>query len=204
MKHFRLALGLSFAALILLTACAAPRNTKLLAFFFDGVPAEKAAEPAVLAPIAETTTRIPDLILAARAAPPGVRHRPYAERECLSCHESEFSQKLRLEPTALCQSCHAGYEKPRAFSHAPVAAGRCLTCHSPHESLHPGLLNKPSRQICAECHADERLLQTPAHQKNAEASCLTCHDPHGGTEPHFLRPQRPPQLAASATPGLSP
>lgn len=184
-------------AVTLLAACTAARKQQMLTLFFDGVPSPKppAAAPSPAAPAPVTENQLPDLYLAARAAPAGVRHQPYAERQCTSCHESQFSEKLRGGVAELCQICHKNVFEPRRFEHTPVATGDCGSCHHPHESLQPALLLQPARQVCAECHEEERVFRTPAHRKPGAEACLACHDPHGGPQRYFLRPGKPPAAA---------
>ena len=200
-------LGPLVGAFALLTACTAARKQQVLTFFFDGAPAVNpvaalGVAPAAV-PLATASAPLPDLYLAARAAPPGVRHQPYAERQCLSCHESQFSEKLRGTVAELCQLCHKSVFERRPFGHAPVEAGDCLGCHHPHESLEPALLLKPSRQLCAECHAEELIVDSPAHATIEQDACQVCHDPHGGQHLHFLKERRRDPPAAPLAAGLS-
>ncbi len=191
MKRYVTRLGLLAGAVALLTACTAARKQHVLTFLFDGVPPQtpSAAAPTGLAAAtgAEFSPQLPDLYLAARAAPPGMRHKPFAERECLSCHESQFSQKLRGAVAEICQLCHKSVFETRPFVHAPVAAGDCLSCHHPHESLAPALLRFSVWQVCADCHDEDLVLGSPAHAKIGHDACHVCHDPHGGQNRFFLK-----------------
>ena len=202
MNRWRTPLSPLASVILLLTACAVPPKVQVLTFFFDGVgPASRPAVPTATRLGTEAAPRVPDLYLAARAEPPGFRHRPYADRECLACHESQVSQKLRREIPALCQSCHPAVAESRAYPHAPVAEGRCLTCHHPHESLEPALLLGSGWQLCAACHDEPRVAATPAHVQAGSRACQDCHDPHGGSTPHFLRQTPVARTGISAAPG---
>ncbi len=191
-------LGPVAGLILLLSACTGARQSNVLAIFFDGVPGKNPAVAAPVAPVpaqaAESNPAVPELYLLARAAPPGVRHKPYADRECISCHESQFSQKLRGEVAEICQLCHKNTFASRPFLHTPVATGRCLECHKPHESRESALLALPERQLCAKCHEEKHVLGTSAHAKIGDAACHVCHDPHGGQQKFYLTgsaPDRP-------------
>ena len=202
MTRQSLQLGLLTGGLLLLTACAVPQKPVVLAFFFDGVsPAIRVTAPASAPGPEPMNSRIPDLYVAARAEPPGVRHRPYAERECLSCHESQFSQKLRTELPALCLSCHPAMAAPQLYPHAPVAQGQCLVCHHPHESLEPSLLVGSGWRLCGGCHEERLVSATPAHAGAGGDLCQNCHDPHGGRDPHLLRALPTERASKPAAPG---
>ena len=201
-------LGLTMAVLLLLTACSAVRQREVLVLFFDGVPErEKAAlrpVPAVLATATEAAPALPALYLAARAAPPGFRHKPYAERDCLTCHESQFSQKMRGTVTEVCQQCHQGVFSARLFAHTPVANGECLECHRPHESLQPALLSLPGNGVWFECHAQKPVMASRAHSAIGGDSCHTCHDPHGGQSRFFLKAGAATNTAGRSATGTAP
>ncbi len=187
-RHISALIGL----LISFTACTATHRTRILTAVFDGVPSEKTPQADALV-VAESNAsdevslQVSELYARARAAPPGVRHKPFANRECLSCHESQFSEKLRADVTELCQLCHKSMFGPRSFPHAPVEAKHCLECHKPHESIEPALLAQSEREVCAKCHDQNRVLSTPAHTQIGNDACHGCHDSHGGQKKYFLK-----------------
>lgn len=198
-------LGAAALVLLLLTACTAVRQRQLLTVFFDGVPPENSAAAVVAAPVTPgPEASVPELYLAARSAPAGVRHKPYAERQCTSCHESQFSQKLRGEVAEICLLCHQDSRQSPPFRHAATASGGCLKCHDAHESLEPALLLKPVRQLCADCHKPSLVAGSPAHAAIGDQSCLACHDPHGGHDRFYLRRAVPVQGVAAVPPAASP
>ena len=203
MNHGMTRLGPLLGVALLLTACTVARKRQVLTFFFDGVqtgirPAAPAAVPA-----AEPAPGVPEIYLLARAAPTEVRHKPYAERQCLSCHESQFSQKLRGEVAEICQLCHQPLFERRPFRHAPVEAGYSLGCHQPHESTEKALLVLPGRQVCAECHDETLVTRSTAHARIGQEVCHTCHDPHGGQNRYFLKTPAPAVTAAPLAPAPS-
>lgn len=184
--------------ILLLAACAAPQQPQVLALFFDGVTPETRPVAASAAPVnEETSARVAELYLAARSAPAGVRHKPYAERECLSCHESQFSQKLRGEIPALCVSCHPGVAAPRDRPATFAGHGNCLACHHPHEGPAAALLVGAGWKLCGGCHEEKLIAATPTHAQAADRACQDCHDPHAANDPHL--PRKPP-TKRSATP----
>ena len=100
--------GFSVGMALFLSACTVTRQRQMLTMFFDGRPSGTPA--AVTLPAAEPTprveTRLPDLYLAARKPPPGLRHQPSAERPYASCHDRHggrnplFLSANRSDPTA--------------------------------------------------------------------------------------------------------
>jgi predicted CXXCH cytochrome family protein len=194
-KHGQRVLALSAVGLMVLTACTAP-SPKVLGIFFDGIPTRSSPAPSATAATAATAIksaepdpRVVALYLAARSAPPGVRHQPYANRTCVACHESQFSQKLRGEVVAICGSCHSAYTAAQSFPHRPVAEGQCLTCHLPHESSESGLLVATAQKLCVQCHDPQKLAATKVHAGVMGGDCQECHDPHGSAVQHLLRPE---------------
>lgn len=176
---------------LLVGACNSPAGRKWQRIFFDGVPPEPApASAASAAPGA-----IPPGAVSApapgpssdRGGPALVVHRPYANHECSSCHESVFSQKLVSEVIDLCQICHKNVFAKATHRHAPAESGHCLGCHNPHQSQEKALLIQPGRQLCLECHDDKDLAQTVEHERIGQMACHVCHNPHGSERRYYLR-----------------
>jgi predicted CXXCH cytochrome family protein len=125
-------------------------------------------------------------------------HAPYANLECLDCHDPHGgARKDLLVATStgeLCATCHVGYAE--AASHEPVTSGQCDSCHSPHTSSQPFLLKRPKEELCCSCHGEFRELLpesvsdrgTLAHVHEAllEQGCGACHTGHGGSQPALL------------------
>lgn len=185
---------------LLLTACASTQHSDLLSIFFDGVPGATTNQSSDSTQ-AGADAPLPEIYLAARAAPTSIRHKPFAEHDCMLCHESDVSEKLRDTIPSLCQSCHIPVSAPRPFPHEPMAKGECLKCHTPHESKEPGLLTLPEEQVCAQCHHEKPFLDTPAHAKAGDSKCHTCHDPHGGQDRFYLRTPATDGARAPIAPG---
>ena len=61
-------------------------------------------------------------------------HPPFIEKQCDSCHESKFSQKLVSPVKELCFTCHDDFTKDKKVVHYPISEGTCLDCHDPHQS----------------------------------------------------------------------
>jgi predicted CXXCH cytochrome family protein len=196
-------LGLLLAMLglvLLLSACSTATKRRWLEFFCDDLPPDKAVaapEPAT----AVTQTNLPEAYLRARAAPALVVHKPYSERQCASCHESAFSQKLRGEVAEICLLCHKTLFGQAQFRHAPAEAGHCLGCHNPHESPEKFLLVSKGQVLCRDCHDAKDVDGVTAHAQMGQSACQTCHDPHGGTNRFFLKP---PATAATTSAPATP
>lgn len=178
-------------AVLLVGACNSPEGRKWQRVFLDGVPPEPASQPA-------SPTSSP--VRAPSAAPPSspdspsdrsdralVVHRPYANHECNSCHESVFSQRLVSETADLCQICHKNVFARATFRHAPAESGYCLGCHNPHQAQEKALLTQPARALCLECHAESDFAQVVEHERAGQAACHVCHNPHGSERRYYLR-----------------
>ena len=77
---------------------------------------------------------------------------------CDSCHQPHGTQTgaegmLRTEERLndLCLECHARYQGPFVFEHAPVAES-CLECHEPHGTVANNLLKQNEPFLCLQCH----------------------------------------------------
>jgi len=119
-------------------------------------------------------------------------HQPFAEGECLSCHDPHGSS----EPTMLrgerygdsCTSCHAEVSQVHRFQHGPVSAGACGACHEPHASTRANLLIAEGRDLCLRCHLSTGLQIESMHVVHGPVlgDCTVCHDPHGTDNPSVL------------------
>ena len=87
-------------------------------------------------------------------------HHPLKEGKmtCDSCHNPHGSATdepgmLRTDERLndLCFECHARYQGPFVFEHAPVAES-CLECHDPHGTIANNLLIQSEPFICLQCH----------------------------------------------------
>jgi DmsE family decaheme c-type cytochrome len=80
-------------------------------------------------------------------------HHPIKEGKmgCSSCHNPHG--KLQTEELArdLCLGCHARYQGPFVFEHAPVQED-CSICHDPHGSVANNLLKQNEPFLCLQCH----------------------------------------------------
>lgn len=175
-------LSLGLSGLLLATGCASTSaRHKWLSFFFDGVP-DRNAPSLVAASLESAPDRSTNLTAAARALamvePPLVVHAPYAERKCMECHASNYSQRLKGEISAICLACHKKFQTKAGYSHAPMEDGQCTLCHAPHQSKEKFLLVKNSRELCFDCHEPEEVLKIKACGPPDTSDCTTCHNPH--------------------------
>ncbi|RME95798.1 MAG: hypothetical protein D6766_02310 [Verrucomicrobia bacterium] len=184
---------------MLLGSCSPERKQAWLEFFFDGVPDPNAPAPTQARPGARVTPAQQALSnalsQAAQRRARGSVHPPFAERQCQKCHQSRFSQNLKLPREELCFSCHATFMGDRPWQHSPALAGACLMCHHPHRTERPHLLLVEGAPLCLQCHEVRDLSRIPPHADPLKRTCYKCHDPHGGDHPYFLRPEAPPSGA---------
>jgi DmsE family decaheme c-type cytochrome len=80
-------------------------------------------------------------------------HHPVKEGKmgCSDCHNPH--DELQTEELArdLCLECHARYQGPFVFEHAPVEED-CSICHDPHGSVADNLLLQNEPFLCLQCH----------------------------------------------------
>jgi len=117
----------------------------------------------------------------------GSKHRPWAEKNCLGCHNFQADNKLKLPKNEICSLCHKNLVQGKNV-HGPVAVGACLACHDPHSSANPSLLKKDLASICFKCHKEKRLAAA-MHDKIVSHGmlCVDCHNPHSGNLHYFLK-----------------
>ncbi len=117
----------------------------------------------------------------------GSKHRPWAEKNCLACHNFQTASKLKLPKNELCGMCHKNLIQGRNV-HGPVAVGACLACHLPHSSENPYLLRRPLATLCFKCHKEKRLAASMHEKVIAHGMfCVDCHNPHSGNMHYFLK-----------------
>ncbi len=160
--------------------CATPeQKQRVLRFFFDGVPS---LEPLVLPDESGDDPASPDA-----EVKQGSVHGPYAGKACDRCHESKFSNSLKLEKEELCWSCHESEDILAAVVHSPVAAGQCVACHDPHRSKNPFLLVMPTIELCEHCHDQGTFPRIDEHRAQRGGDCTRCHDPHATSREYMLK-----------------
>jgi len=112
-------------------------------------------------------------------------HHPLREGKmsCGDCHDphggSSGNNLLSANVNDLCFRCHAEYQGPYTYQHAPVSED-CMKCHSPHGSPNPNLLAVSQPALCLQCHS--------AHHNGASLPlvdrCTNCHNQiHGSDTP---------------------
>jgi DmsE family decaheme c-type cytochrome len=110
-------------------------------------------------------------------------HHPIREAKmtCVDCHDphgGSAGNNLKMSNTNdLCFSCHAEYQGPFTFQHAPVNES-CLKCHSAHGSPNQNLLAISQPALCLQCHS--------AHHNGASLPlvdrCTNCHNAIHGSD----------------------
>ena len=170
--------GITAILLLPLLACRTEEaRYRTLSFFFDGVPPLTMDLPQNYT-MEETQQRV---------AIQFTLHEPWAERKCELCHDQMFSNKLRMEKSELCATCHEGVIVERGVMHGPVAFGECDVCHNPHRARFANLLNTEGDALCTMCHDDEMISDVEVHQVDTGKSCLDCHDPHSSDNAYLIR-----------------
>lgn len=110
-------------------------------------------------------------------------HHPIREGKmsCVDCHDphgGSAGNNLKSSNTNdLCFNCHAEYQGPFTFQHAPVNES-CLKCHSVHGSPNQNLLTVSQPALCLQCHS--------AHHNGASLPlvdrCTNCHNAIHGSD----------------------
>jgi predicted CXXCH cytochrome family protein len=179
-KTWLLILICGVGGICLLAGCSNNTRHKVYYFFFDEEPETKAAPRRTRrdnVQLSNTNNLLINTNLAlAKAGPPMVVHKPYAERRCTECHASDYSQRLKGDVSYICLACHKAFNIKAKFYHAPVEDGQCTVCHAPHQSREKNLLLKKVPELCFDCHTPEIVFRTKVCAENP--NCIECHDPH--------------------------
>ncbi|MHB1457818.1 MAG: cytochrome c3 family protein [Armatimonadota bacterium] len=107
---------------------------------------------------------------------------------CLSCHTGhpDANNKTLIKPvTEICLDCHVSLledapGKKSAYTHSPVATGKCIMCHDPHGNAGTSMMVKDMKSVCEKCHKtdDPKLVTAHSNYPIAGSQCNSCHDPH--------------------------
>jgi DmsE family decaheme c-type cytochrome len=113
-------------------------------------------------------------------------HHPIKEKKmkCGSCHENHGSENNNLKEETLndvCANCHAEYEGPFAFEHAPVVED-CSICHEPHGTIANNLLKQNQPFLCVRCHRGHKSTETFSTHPALLTSCTQCHSKVHGSD----------------------
>jgi predicted CXXCH cytochrome family protein len=157
---------------------------RVLSYILDDVPVPASMAAVEITPTTESET-------ATRPAPRPevyVKHEPYEERECESCHRSKTGNQLVAELNELCWLCHEEEDFVGEVTHGPVASGMCTGCHDPHKTPNEYMLVESGSGVCGQCHDHSTLDFSARHEEDETAECLDCHDPHSSDREYMLRP----------------
>jgi predicted CXXCH cytochrome family protein len=120
--------------------------------------------------------------------------KPFAEKQCASCHKphsSEIEHLLKAPIKPLCLSCHRKIAKYyfSANQHRPFELGSCDSCHRAHASEIESLLQSNPRTLCLGCHRQiAKLMKLPVKMEPfEEGGCPKCHNPHASPNEKLLR-----------------
>lgn len=122
-------------------------------------------------------------------------HHPVREGKmnCTSCHNNHGSENNNLNKDTLndlCQNCHAEYQGPFVYEHAPVVED-CSICHEPHGTIANNLLVQNEPFLCLRCHKGHRENPQTGPHPTVPAlltSCTQCHaQVHGSDLPAQLK-----------------
>jgi predicted CXXCH cytochrome family protein len=135
-----------------------------------------------------------DLSAIAYSAPAGYErysfHTRENEKECVSCHQLDFS-KARENPTSPEQSpcfiCHKKMILKYRMVHGPAAVWSCPTCHDVRTASRKLEVRQPDEKACRGCHENAWEAKKYQHGPTAAGNCTACHNPHAANEPSFLR-----------------
>jgi DmsE family decaheme c-type cytochrome len=110
-------------------------------------------------------------------------HHPLREAKmvCNDCHNPHGGvggKNLRAtNVNELCFQCHAEFQGPFSFQHAPVSEN-CSKCHKAHGSAQRNLLTVSQPMLCLQCHS--------AHHNGSGfplmGRCTNCHNAIHGTD----------------------
>lgn len=119
---------------------------------------------------------------------------PFANKQCLSCHDPHASDNDNLTKSpikVLCLSCHPKIAKyyAKAVLHPPFRVGNCTSCHKAHASNFKPLLRRQPKVLCLACHPDIAKLELKAvrMQPFRMGQCPLCHNPHGSDNRRLLQ-----------------
>ena len=104
-------------------------------------------------------------------------HHPIREAKmnCMDCHDphgGDAGNNLKLSNTnQLCFTCHAEYQGPFTFQHAPVNES-CLKCHSAHGSPNQNMLVISQPALCLQCHSAHHTgASRSARSRRCSSTC---------------------------------
>jgi len=115
-------------------------------------------------------------------------HKPFALRNCESCHMGKQKDQFVAEIRDLCFSCHKDFaaKLDKAVVHLPFGEKNgCVECHGPHVGFGKGLQIKNGVKTCLTCHNSKEFTGQIKHPVAFE-DCMNCHQPHSADYKYLL------------------
>lgn len=113
-------------------------------------------------------------------------HEPYAQNQCLVCHDAhatEFVAQTRAAANALCLECHL--ERPAAGATVQLFGTKTMAAE---EFATIPKIFLDSSQRFGHPYMSHPVADGPDPLREGETySCLSCHVPHAATQPRLLR-----------------
>jgi predicted CXXCH cytochrome family protein len=135
-----------------------------------------------------------DLSAEANSAPAGYAryyfHTRDNEKECVSCHQLDFSKAPENPPSpeqSPCFVCHKKMMRDYRQAHGPAAVWSCTICHDVRSTSRKLGVLQPDEKTCRGCHENAWQAKKYQHGPTAAGNCTACHNPHAADEPYFLR-----------------
>jgi predicted CXXCH cytochrome family protein len=182
---------ITLSGVVILLGCNTTKTHKWLTMFFDGVPEPGAAHSAVAHVGGESNQ-----YALARSGPPTadpsvarvsfVVHPPFADKQCLECHKSQFDVKMKGTQREVCFACHDDFLQKPKYKHQPADNSECTACHQPHGSPNKGMVKLAGKALCLDCH-DDPLAKVKFTHQPVESGCEDCHAVHAADQPRLLK-----------------
>ena len=115
----------------------------------------------------------------------GVKHKPFAQGNCQTCHG-------KSQGADACLGCHkevlSSFNRTHSHLQSIDGGNPCIACHNPHVGDRAGLLPANEGAGCRACHAGTFARRAQMlHQHPGWNKCSDCHDLHGSDWPGMVK-----------------